>query len=193
MIRQSFRSQCKIVGTFTCTLLAMTRLTCEADVKDAGDPPAPACPAPVISKINWRKIIIKEWLVQFDLPPEYSRNREQEASDGSIRSFHTDRLDNVTVTLGTGALIIPKRDFAFGRADTGYSECREMINGHEAIMQSYRGGGWVVRNAKSTLTYRAAAVYQISPGRFLEVVANTLDRRSQEEMLAAFRTIQVTQ
>lgn len=188
-----FCSHYKTIVTFTCMFFAMMRVAYQADVKDTNDPPAPACPAPVISKINWRKVIIKEWHVRFDLPPEYSRNPEQEAADGSIRSFRTERWDDVTVTLETGALLIPKRVFDSGQPDTGYSECREMINGHEAIMHSYHGGGSVIRDGKSTLTYRADAVYQLSPGRFLRVEADTLDRRSQEEILAAFRTIEVTQ
>ncbi|MGI9089086.1 MAG: hypothetical protein ACR2HH_15310 [Chthoniobacterales bacterium] len=136
--------------------------------------------------------MIKEWFVRLQLPRNYARNLEAEDAVGSRRAFRTRRFETVEITMETGQLIISERVFDFGQPDYGLSTCRETISGREAILQSYRGGGAISYQGKSFITYRAEAVYEVSPGRILRILANTADRRSQEEMLAAFRTVQFT-
>jgi hypothetical protein len=72
----------------------------------------------------------------------------------------------------------------------GYSECTEMISGHETIVQSFRGGGFIFDDDRSYPPYAIAGVCNIMPGRILRFDGTASSRLEQEEQLAIIRTLE---
>lgn len=168
----------------------MSQLGCdrEPDLPLTTEPPARACPAPAIPTSQWQTIVLKDWGIRLRLPRHYARDRGAEDPSGSWKAFRTVRLDSVEVTVDSGG--VSKPVFYVVQPDLGYSECRETIAGHEATIQSYRGGGEISYRGRKVIAYRCEAAYEIAPERVLRIRANTTDRKAQEEILAAFRTVE---
>ena len=152
-------------------------------------PPAAACPAPDIDTRTWQAVILDNVGVRFKLPKKY---REVIVNNAINHLFETESFDRIAFDVRPA----PDNNLDHsktGRQDyyEGFTECREIIGGREAILQSYRGGGAALSSdGQRFRAYNAYGVWQLKPGQVLHISGNLMSRAAQEELLAIFRTVE---
>jgi len=108
-------------------------------------------------------------------------------------SYRAGNFDSVDVNLDTAqdintplsqSKVIRQKDYE------GYTECKERINGREAIIQSYRGGGSITDGEREFRVFSVQAVFEQKPGVLIRISGLSSNRESQEQILAALRTVE---
>jgi hypothetical protein len=82
--------------------------------------------------------------------------------------------------------ILPQSDYQ------SYTECSEVISGHHAVIQSFRGGGVIILGDRRFPPLSVIASFEFAPGHTLWFHGSTASRPAQEDLLAVLRTLEFT-
>jgi hypothetical protein len=158
---------------------------------DIANAPAPACPAPTVSDNGWLQMNNRDVGVSLRAPSKYhEKHYAVTIGDYIGMTIRADQYEDIAFHLvkGDGQLEQHKTDRQ--RDYEGYSECVEVIHGHRAIIQSFRGGGVIYDEHDSYPPYSIAGAYEVGPGIFLQFAGSARTRQLQEEQLSIIRTIE---
>lgn len=175
--------------------LALVSASCHWFPADTTSPPAPPCPGPNVDTAHWPIVSVGDCGLQLKLPRKYKERGHGVVVAGSV--LHTYRADffnsiDIHFEAAANATLASKKTIRQNDYE-GFTECNETIGGRAAILQSYRGGGSVTDGTREFRTYHAETLWQLKPGEFIRIAGYVTDRRSQEEILAAVRTVEFTQ
>lgn len=155
-------------------------------------PPAPACPSPVIDNRSWSVITLNDCGIRLRLPKRYrERSWDVIVNDSIGHSYRSGNGDRIDIHVEKPRNPEPSQNKTIRQKDyEGFTECVEVIGGRAAILQSYRGGGIIIRAGRHFPAYHAEGLWQLADGRLLRIRGNALVRESQDEILAMLRTVE---
>lgn len=159
----------------------------------AGDPePIAACPPPKINTLSWQLVTLADCNARLKLPRRY-----REHAGGvvigriAIHIFLTSDFDRIEVQLVPPMFPDLDRNKTIRQSNyQGFTECTELVAGRDAIIQSFRGGGMIFKVGRPIMPYHATALWKWTNNRLLSLDAGVSSRESQEEVLAAVRTVE---
>ena len=157
-------------------------------------PPAAACPAPKIDLTSWQTVTLADCGVRMKLPSGYREHRYGVVVNNFVgHSYRVGHFDSIDINLDTvGEMNTPlsQKKIIRQKDYDGYTECAERINGREAIIQSYRGGGVITDGEHEFRLFSVQAVFERKPGVLIRISGSSSSRESQEQILAALRTVE---
>lgn len=158
-----------------------------ADTKAAA---APACAVPILSTSNWRTWEPESFPVRLRLPKSF-REKKYDITIGDYhgRTYHAGLFQSLNLQVSNGPTTV---DWPSARQshNTDYSECLDTVGGRPVFVQSKRGSGTMFWGREQSASYDVIAVWHLAPGRYLYANGVAGERRTQEELLAAIRTIE---
>jgi hypothetical protein len=159
---------------------------------DSTIPPAPACPAPKIDTKQWKVVTLNSCRIRLKLPKKYKEHTwDVVINDAVGHSYRAGNFDSIDVGLEKPPNPNPDQNKTIRQKDyEGFTECKEVINGREAILQSFRGGGVIISAGRHFRTYYAEGLWSLRPGQLIRVRGDVTSRESQEEVLAILRTVE---
>jgi hypothetical protein len=178
-----------ILLTAVCSLVACDPVTAPADTNAA---PAPACPPPNLSQKDWRTVSNIRVGISLRVPKKYNEKHwAVTVGDFIGATFRAGHFEDLSFTVEAPEdRSLEQHKINRQRDYEGYSECTEMISGHQAIIQSFRGGGVIFDVGRSYPPYAIAGVCELRPGRILAFHGTASSRQAQEEQLAIIRTLE---
>jgi hypothetical protein len=144
----------------------------------------------VVEHTSWPQAVFESRGFRFQIPPTF-RKREFEVQYGERppEVWQAGALDRVSAFVDSGPQDLDQAKGVRLPYHLEFTECREQIDGHGAIVQAYReeaagsdGGGRSVR-------YRVYATAQIGPRVYFRVSGYAANRGGQDALLAMVRTI----
>ncbi len=174
--------------TAACCIVACEPVTAPADTSE---PPAAACPAPKVDTKDWHAASNRKVGISLKLPKKF-REKHWAVTVGDFvgATFRAGHFEDISFTVERpeGRSLAQHK---IGRqADfQGYTECTEVIRGHQVIIQSFRGGGVIFNGGRSYPPYSIAGACELGPGRILTFHGSAASRHGQEEQLAIIRTL----
>jgi hypothetical protein len=146
------------------------------------------CVQPKIDTAGWQIITLADCGIRLKLPTNYRETDHQVTSFYRIHiyrsGFETVEIKWVRNITLTERKVIRQDDYE------DYIECNGTIGRRAALIQSFRGGGTFIGPKGENKTYHVEAFLELQPGAVVQMRADTLDRSSQEKMLAAVWTAQ---
>ncbi|MFL6506143.1 MAG: hypothetical protein ACJ8KC_12075 [Candidatus Udaeobacter sp.] len=162
---------------------------------EVGEEPAPACPDPKVEQTEWRSAELVSLGVRLKMPNKYAE-KQWAVSVGNpvIATFRAGHVEEFTLQV-EATEDTPLADHKVDRQSSyeGYTECRDVISGHEAVIQSFREPDVIFMDGRRYAGFSVHAVCELRPGRILRFHSIAATRQSQEELLAILRTVEVTQ
>jgi hypothetical protein len=156
--------------------------------------PVTACPAPAINLSSWQTVTLPDCGIRLKLPRTYEEHRYGVVvKHAVIHSFHAAHFDSIDVSLDAVEEMntsLNQNKVARQKDYEGYTECSERIDGREAIIQSYRGGGVITDGEREFRQYTVQAVFERNPGVLIRIRGASSSRENQETILAALRTVE---
>jgi hypothetical protein len=156
--------------------------------------PAAACPAPKIGLTSWQTVTMADCGIRMKLPRGYREHRYDVVVNNAVgHSYRVGHFDSIDIDLEkvqetntplSQNKVIRQKDYE------GYTECTERINGREAIVQSYRGGGNITDGERQFPLYSVEAVFERKPGVLVRISGASNSRQYQELILAALRAVE---
>ncbi len=183
-------SKRRILWLFIGVLFATISLGCHYWPRQTNDPPASPCPTPNVDSARWREIAVPECGVRLRLPQRYDDGGSYPMGNDWFEHIYRRRFDSVIIFFTReGDATLRNKTIRPGDYE-GYADCTETIAGHIAVISSYRDSASIAGRKRHFRPYVAEARWQLSVREFLRIEASTADRRAQEEVIAAFRTVQ---
>jgi hypothetical protein len=178
-----------ILLTAVCCFVACDPVTTPADTNA---PPAPACPPPDVSRKEWRTVSNLKVGISLRVPKKYYEKHWAVTVGNFVgATFRAGHFEELSFSVeGPEGRLLEQHKIMRQRDYEGYSECTEMISGHQAILQSFRGGGIIFDVGRSYPPYAIAGVCELRPGRILTFHGTASSRQTQEEQLAIIRTLE---
>jgi hypothetical protein len=184
----------RVLNLRIASIACLTLLTsCQRVPQETTIPPASACPAPKIDTKSWQTVTLADCGIRMKLPNSYGEHRHEVVVNNWVgHSYQAGNFETIEVSLESAQgpnttlaqnKIIRQKDYE------GYTECTELINGREAILQSYRGGGSITDGTHEFRTYSVYGLFELKTGVLLRISGSTSSRTTQEEVLAALRTV----
>jgi hypothetical protein len=180
----------QVVGAIS---LATTMFTSSGQVPpDSTVPPAPACPGPAIDTKSWQIVTLSDCGIRLKLPKKYKEHKWGVIVSNAIgHSYRAGRFDSIDIDVERPPNANPVQNKTIRQKDyEGFTECNEMIGRREAIIQSFLGGGVIIRAGRHFRTYYAEGLWQLSPEQLIRIRGDVASRESQEEVLAVLRTVE---
>jgi hypothetical protein len=157
------------------------------------DEPAPACPAPNLQQTDWRSVEIPSIGVRLKMPKRYAEKRwAVTIGNPIVATYQAGHLESFTLEVLPSTESLEQQKIGRQSDYQGYTECREVISGHHAVIQSFRGGGVIILGDLKFPPLAVNAVFELAPGRTLRFDGSTAARAAQEDLLAIIRTLEFT-
>jgi len=175
------------IGMLACVIIDTLSLRAADSVGSA-----PACPPTEANIEPWKVITLQDCGVSFRIPPEYAEEIwEVAVNNAFVRSYASSPFDRIDLHVRMSSNADPERDKTKQQKDyEDFSECMELIQGHKAVFQSYRGGGAIITTeGKRFVVYHAEGLWQLTPNKLLQITGNFTTREAQEEFLVLLRTV----
>ncbi len=155
-------------------------------------PSAPACPPPDIDTNFWPIVTLNDCGIRLKLPKKYKEHKWEVIVNNAIgHSYRAGRFDSIDIEVERPPNANPAQNKTIRQKDyEGFTECNQMIDGREAIIQSFRGGGIIISADRHFRTYYAEGLWQLRPGQLIRIRGDVASRESQEEVLAILRTVE---
>jgi hypothetical protein len=158
------------------------------------DEPAAACPVPNVQQTDWRSVEIPSIGVRLKMPKRYAEKRwaVTVGNPPTAATYEAGVLESFTLEVLPSTESLEQQKIGLQSDYQGYTECREVISGHHAVIQSFRGGGVIIVGDLKFPPFAVNAVFELSPGRTLRFDGSTATRAAQEDLLAIIRTLEFT-
>ena len=178
-----------VLAICICVLLNYDALVIAAE---GSDEPAPACPVPKLHYTDWRSVEIPSIGVRLKMPKRYvEKHWAVKLGNPVVATYQAGHLESFTVEVLPSygdslepQKILPQSDYQ------SYTECSEVISGHRAVIQSFRGGGVIILGDRRFLPLSVNASFELAPGRTLWFHGSSATRPAQEDLLAIIRTLE---
>jgi hypothetical protein len=154
---------------------------------------APACPGPEMDTAHWPRVTTRLGGVSLRLPPELpdraDASRFPERYEGSLILVDTWYAPGFSLALWLG----PEGEFPVSVYDVSdeptlhdWTECAEQVGGRELRIESSR-----VTTLRGAPEYHVAAYWPVRPDVWMSADLQSAHRETQEQILAALRTVDV--
>ena len=161
---------------------------------DSSETPAAACPAPKVQTKGWPPVTLSRMGVRLRMPKRFAEKEwAVTIGDPLMATYRAGHLESFTLEIMVSSGQPLSQQKTIRQSDySGYTECTEAIDGHSAIIQSFRGGGVFMLGDRSFPPFSVMAVYDVGSGRILTFHGSSATRQAQEDLLAILRTVQFT-
>lgn len=174
-----------------CSLCGSARIGFAGQVSEE---PAPACPAPKLQQTDWRSVELVRIGVRIKMPKKYAEKHwAVTVGNPVVATFRASHVEDFTLQLDAPEGL-PLADHKVGLQSgyEGYTECAETIDGHQAVIQSFREPHVIFIDQQWYPVFAVHAVCDLRAGRILRFDGSAATRQGQEELLAILRTLEVT-
>ena len=188
-MRRIFRHRSLFCFTAACCIVACEPVTAPADTSE---PPAAACPGPRLDTKDWNAVSNLKVGISLRLPKRYhEKHWAVTVGDFTGATFRAGYFDDLQFSVeGPEGRPLEQHKIIRQADYRGYTECTEMIHGHHAVIQSFRGGGVIFDVGRSFPPYSIAGAWELRPGHILTFHGSASSRQAQEEQLAIIRTLE---
>jgi hypothetical protein len=141
---------------------------------------------------TWTSHEIRPLHMRLKLPQRYrEKSWAVTVGPGLVATYQASGFDRVEFQVEVGSHPLSE-DLALQRqADyRDYQKWQQLIGGHQAVVQSYQGGGVIFDLGRQFAPYCIIALCELAPGRRLRIDSMAATAKAQKEMIAMLGTIE---
>src|ERR1700730_5888791 len=124
--------------------IVLLSISCHYMPRETNAPSTKPCPKPDIDTGRWKIVAVDDCGIRLRLPRGYGGGEGGGANEWVQHAYRSGELNSIHVSFHAEKVENVSELKVLRPTDAeGFEDCNETINGHAALLQSYRGGGTV--------------------------------------------------